>query len=156
DKFVRTEEFLAAMNYGWAAPSRERVALQAAAGPSPFGGNQLVGMLQVGVRSSDVPDGARKPAHLIVCIDVSNSMQRGARLEVTQAALRSLAVRLQPNDRLSLVTFRRDARVLIEEAGRQHSSQLQAAIDSLETQGSANPVAGLQLAYGLAAEGARI
>ncbi len=46
-------------------------------------------MLQVGVRAADVPDARRMPAHLIVCVDTSDSMQRGARLEMVQAALRA-------------------------------------------------------------------
>jgi Ca-activated chloride channel family protein len=150
---IRTEEFLAAVNYAYPAPTGDRVALHTAAGPSPLGGPQLR-LLQVGVRAAEVEVPKRGPAHLIVCVDVSSSMQRGARLEQAQQALRGIVPRLLPEDRVSLVASGSEARVLIEMAGRKHAAELLAAIAALRIEAGSNPVAALRLAYGLAAEDA--
>lgn len=152
-EMIRTEEFLAAVDYAYPAPVRDRLALHTAAGLSPLGGSQLR-LLQVGVRAADVEVPQRGPAHLIVCVDVSSSMQRGARLEQAQQALREIVPRLSSQDRVSLVAFGKDARVLIEMAGPSHATELLAAVDALRFEAGSNPVAALRLAYGLASEDA--
>ncbi len=59
---------------------------------------------------------------------------------------------MQNDDRITLVAAGREARVLIEQAGKQDAASLQTAIDALDVQSGADPVAGLWLAYGIAAE----
>jgi hypothetical protein len=150
-EIVRPEEFVAAVDYRFHPRPPQGVGLHVAGGPSPMGQPQQL-LLQVAVRAAEVADAPRKPVHLIICVDVAASMQRGARLEMVQQALSSLAGRLQRDDRLSLLAIGDGAQTLIEQAGRQDASSWQAAVEALQTQTLSNPVAGLWSAYGLAAE----
>lgn len=152
-EMIRTEEFLAGLDYGFPLPTRDRLALQVAAGPSPLGGPQLK-LLQVGVQAAATDIANHPPAHLIVCIDTSAGMQRGARLEMTRAALLKLLTRLAPQDRLSLISAGPEVRVLIEQASYQDTEPVTRILGTLTAEGTADPVGALRLAYGLAAESA--
>jgi Ca-activated chloride channel family protein len=153
---VRTEEFLAAMPYGFTA-ARDRLKLHIAGGPSPLGNQPGLHMLQIGLQAGEVSDQPRKsPRHLVVLVDVSRSMQASGRLENVQHGLRQLVRRLARHDRLSLVSFSEHAEVLIEDAGAQHAESLYQAIDALQIRGGTNIAVGLQAGDRVAADWAWI
>jgi len=140
---IRTEEFLAAIDYDYPQPRGGRpLELFTAAGPSPFslGGANL---LQIGVQGRQFQDQARSPATLILAVDASGSMRWGDRLGMVRRAIPELAGRLGPNDRISLVRFSREASTLVEDLGRDDADQLVAAARSLTAEGPTNVRGGL-------------
>jgi len=142
---LRTEEFLAAIDYGFPRPKRGVVGLFVAAGPSPFrNGLQL---LQFGVQARQVDHVERPPTHLTLAVDVSSSMRWGGRLEMVRRAMDQLTRQLGPADRVSLVSFSENADVLIEDVGCKEADQFRAAVATLTCQGSTNLGAGLRAAY---------
>lgn len=146
---LRTEEFLAAIDYGLPCPEDEAMGLHMMGGPSPFWpGNRW--LLQVGVRGREIPDGDRPGTHLTLAVDVSASMGREGRLEIVRRAVRRLGQRIAPEDRISLVTFSQHARLIAEDMGREANHRLHAAIDSLALADSTDMVAGLRQAYAVA------
>jgi Ca-activated chloride channel family protein len=150
---VRSEEFLAAVEYGFPAAGRDKLALHVAGGPSPLGSQTGLQMLEIGVQAGSVASRPRTQGrHLIVLLDVSRSMLGSGRLENVQAALRNLVGALGKQDRLSLVTFSERAEVLIEDAGLQHADSLHQAIDALAIQAGTNVAMGLQAADRVAAD----
>jgi hypothetical protein len=146
---LRTEEFLAAIDYHYPRPTNEALGLFMAGGPSPFrvGSFQL---LQVGVQAREAPAASRPPVRLTLAVDVSGSMGWGGRLEMVRQALTRLFERMGPQDRISLVTFGASAAPLIEDARLEQRDQLVAALASLQTSGSTNFLAGLRSAYAVA------
>jgi Ca-activated chloride channel homolog len=146
---VRTEEFLAAPDYDFPAPDKQPMGIVVAAGPSPFGGEGL-SLLQIGVQARRVPDQQHAPVHLVLVVDCSGSMRWGGRVEMIRRALRDVALRLHPADRLSLVRFGHDAHLLVQDVGPGQVSQFLAAVDSLTSGGPTNLGAGLNEAYTLA------
>lgn len=156
---VRVEEFLAAVDYGFPRPVGVPLALQLAAGPSPFGGESVRGvhggralqMMQIGVQAREVTRAKRGPASLVLAIDSSASMAWGGRLEMVGRALSGLADELETDDRLALVAFSESAQVLAEEIGRDDRDRLREALRRLKPAGSTNVGAALRDAYGLAA-----
>lgn len=150
---VRTEEFLAAVDYGFTRPKRRAMELSAAAGPSPFGGPGLR-LVQIGVQARQLQPEDHQPTYLILAVDVSTSMRWGGRLEMIRGQLSELVGRLGPEDRISLVTFGQQAQVLAEEAGRDEAEELLAVLEVLSAEGSTNVGAGLREAYAVASRAA--
>ncbi|MCG8463134.1 MAG: DUF3520 domain-containing protein, partial [Holophagales bacterium] len=107
----------------------------------------------VGLRARDVPETERPPALLTFVVDTSGSMAEGGRLELVKRALLRLLRELRPDDRVALVTYGSDARVV---AWPTHDKErLRQAIEVLYPDGSTNAEAGLTVAYGLTAEAKR-
>lgn len=146
---LRTEEFLAAMDYQFPRPTKEALGLFLAGGPSPVRGNTFQ-LFQVGVQAREISQNGRPPSRLTLAIDVSGSMGWGGRLDIVRQALGRLLERLNPDDRVSLVAFHSEGTPLIEDAGLQQRDQILASLESLRASGSTNVVAGLRSAYAVA------
>ena len=146
---LRSEEFLAALDYNFPKPKRQSLGLTVAGGPSPISGEDFC-LLQIGVQARQTDNAKHAPRHLVLLIDTSTSMRWGSRIEIIRRALRELPGIVGPQDRLSLVTFNHAAHVLVEDLSRDAAMPLAAAADSLSAEGATNLVAGLDQAYGVA------
>ena len=146
---LRCEEFLAAMNYGLAPAPAGAAAIRTAAGPSPFGpaGSEL---LFVGVQAGGLGERQQAATHLVLAIDLSQSMSRGGRLEMLQVALNRLIAQVGSRDRISLVVFHEEVVHQVELAGREDAATLRELIAGLAPRGGTNLAAGLQAAASLA------
>ena len=146
---LRTEDFLAAMNYHFAPAQPGRAAIRTAAGPSPFG-SQGTDLLQVGVQAGDMAKRAQTETHLVLAIDLSQSTSRGGRLEMLQRGLDRLLDQLGSRDRLSLVVFHEEVVHQVELATRDDVPAIRQLVARLAPRGGTNLAAGLQTAVSLA------
>ena len=146
--WLRTEEFLAAVDYGFPQPEKQTMGLHAAAAPAPF--QTGVVLLQFGVQAKELPRVDRSPAHLTLAVDTSASMRRDGRLAMIRRALGKLVGQMGPEDRISLVTFSEYAQIVVENIGPDEAEHLMAGIATLRPQSSTNVPAGLSLAYAVA------
>jgi Ca-activated chloride channel family protein len=80
------------------------------------------------------------PANIIMILDCSGSMS-GRPMELLNVGIDSVAKNLRPEDRLSIVAFGSEAKILVQEKSK---SQLLLGIPTLETLGSTNYVGGLK------------
>jgi len=145
---VRTYEFLNYYTFDYPPPRQAPVSVDAQMRPT---GQPGAYSLQVAVRSAERRLADMPPLHLIVLLDVSGSMV-GEPLDLGAAVLRGLAQRLRPQDRLSLVTCNRQARVVFEgqsvEPGLR--SRLEAVLGSLRADDITDLEKGVLLAYEVA------
>ncbi len=111
---VRVEDFLAAMDYALPPPPTAGAALHAAGCASPLGDGGLH-MLQLTVQAAAKPR-SHPPTRLIAVVDTSNGMRGAARFEAIQRALVKLTSMMTASDRLTLIGFAEQPRVLIEDA----------------------------------------
>ena len=148
---LRTEEFLAAIDYQFPRPTGQALGLSAAGGWTLHGGSTR--LVQFGVQTRGPSDERRPPARLTLLVDVSASMRWGGRLEMVRQALDSFVDRMDKGDRVSLVAFSDDARVLVEDAGVEEQTQIRTAIAQLVPHRSTNVGAGLRQAYAVAQRG---
>jgi len=148
---LRTEEFLAAVDYDFPRPTDQPLGLSVAAGPSPLNVPGIQ-MLQVGVQAAAFRDVDRPGSRLVLVVDVSASMRWGSRIEMIREALRKLIRQIGRNDRLSLVAFSEGSEVLIEDAGPNDVGPFLTAVRSLRIRSSTNVGAGLCQAYAVAEE----
>ena len=148
---VRTEDFLAAMDYGFPKPPNRGLGLTVAGGPSPIS-DDIYSLLQLGVQAWQGDATKHAPLHLVLLVDTSTSMRWGSRMDIVRRALAGLPELLGPEDRVSLVTFNQGAHVLVEDLGREAMSQFRAAADSLAAEGATNFTGGLLETFSVARE----
>jgi Ca-activated chloride channel family protein len=148
---LRTEEFLAAIDYQFPRPTSQALGLSAAGGSTLRGGSTR--LVQFGVQARGPLDASRPPARLTLLVDVSASMRLGGRLEMVRQALDGFVDRMDKDDRISLVAFSDDARVLVEDADFGQQTQIRTAIAQLVPRSSSNVGAGLRQAYAVAQRG---
>jgi Ca-activated chloride channel family protein len=146
---VRVEEWVNAFAQDYPAPEEDAFAIVSDGGPSPFLAHDET-LLRIGIQARTVADRQRQPAALTFVVDTSGSMAREDRLEVVKDALRLLVHRLGRGDRVAIVTFGDDARVVLETTSVDHEHDILAAIDRLQPGGSTNLEAGLRMGYDLA------
>lgn len=148
---VRVEEWVNAFDQGYRAPANDDFAIVVDGGPTPFFADDEV-LVRIGLQARAVRERAREDASLTFVIDTSGSMEREGRLELVKDALRILVKELGPDDRVSVVSFGQDARLVLPSTSTRDQETILAAIDELEPAGSTNLADGLRLGYEQARE----
>ena len=141
---IRPEDFLAAQDYALPPAPENGLALHVAATPSPFAEAGLH-LLQLAVKAGGKQSAGRRPARLVAAVDTSSRMAGGARWATTVRALEKIAADMGPQDRLTLIGYAEQPRILAEDAT---AGQLRAIVSSGLPQpaGSADLAAAIHLA----------
>ena len=147
---VRVEEFVNAFDYNYTPPADEAFAIHLEGAPSKFGEGKRLQLLRIGIQGRVVPDIDRKDAMLTFVIDVSGSMDYEHRLGLVQNALRLLVNQLRPTDKVGIVVYGTDARVVLPHTSIVNREHILERIGSLCTEGATNAEAGLRMGYELA------
>ena len=143
---VRSEEWVNAFGYDYAAPSEGDLGVTVDGAPAPLtdDGTQL---LRIGLQGRSIADPARPDANLTFVVDVSGSMDIRERLGLVKASLALLVLNLRDTDTLSIVTYSDDASVLLPPTQVRDAERIVAAIDELQPSNSTNMEAGLRTGY---------
>ena len=150
---VRVEEFVNYFEQGYSYPSERRAfGIHIDGAPSPFGETERYQMMRIGIQGYAVPEDERKDVSLTFVIDVSGSMDMENRLELVKRSLELLVERLDRRDRVSIVVYGSQARVVLEPTPGSDQSTILKAIRRLQPEGSTNAEAGLRLGYKMASE----
>ncbi len=112
---IRVEDFLAAMSYALPPAPESGLSLHVAGSPSPLGDDGLF-MLQLSVQAASNHAAPHRPTRLVTLVDTSTAMGSGARWEIVHRALAKLAETMTDEDRLTLIGFAEQPRVLSENA----------------------------------------
>jgi Ca-activated chloride channel family protein len=145
---VRVEEFVNAFNYGYSAPTNSAFAIHLDGGHTPFIGANSI-LLRIGIKAREVAASQRPAVSLTFVIDTSGSMA-GDKLDLVKHALGLLVTRLRGDDSVGIVAFNDGARVVLNPTSAADSWSILDAISSLESNGSTNAQAGLEMGYDLA------
>ena len=149
---VRLEEMVNYFPYSYPLPE----------GDVPFGigielaqtpWNPQTRLLRVAIKASDSSVAQLPPANLVFLVDVSGSMDRREGLPMVQGTLKLLVDQLRPQDRVSLVTYAGEARVVLGSTPGSDKAKIRAAIEQLSAGGSTAGESGIQLAYAEAQKG---
>lgn len=144
----RVEEFVNYFSGGYPTFDDQDFRIYVDGAPSPFGpGFQLV---RVGIKARTIADEDRRPSRLTFVIDVSGSMEREDRLGLVKRALHLLVNELEEDDRVGIVVYGSNGRVVLESVSAAQRERILEAIDSLAPDGSTNAEEGLLLAYQMA------
>ena len=147
---VRVEEFVNAFKYDYAAPTEGAFAIHLEGAPSIFADSKRTHLLRIGLKGRVIPDENRKDAMLTFVIDVSGSMEMENRLGLVKRSLRLLVDQLRPTDKVGIVVYGSQGRLLLPHTAVNRRAEILTAIDSLYPDGSTNAEEGLRIGYDLA------
>lgn len=109
-------------------------------------------LARIGIKGRVVPDEQRPAANLVFLIDVSGSMAPDDRLPRVRRAMQLLVDRLRENDRVAIVTYAADSKLVRQSTTGEEKERILLALDELAAAGSTNGADGLRLAYDTAQE----
>ena len=147
---IRVEEFVNAFDYNYAPPASEAFAIHLEGAPSKFGEGKRLQLLRIGIQGRVIPDTDRKNAVLTFVIDVSGSMRKENRLELVKQALTLLVEQLRPEDKVGIVVYGSNARVVLPHTSIVNQEHILTAISLLAPEDATNAEAGLRMGYKLA------
>ncbi|MDB4459176.1 von Willebrand factor type A domain-containing protein [bacterium] len=143
---VRSEEFINAMNYHDPAPKQgERVGFSWDHARNPFTHNR--DLIRFSVQTAAAGRETGQPLNLVLVLDNSGSMERPDRVDMVRNGLGVLANKLNANDRISVVSFARNARLWVDGMKGGQPRALLERLGHLTPEGGTNLEAALRLAY---------
>ncbi len=143
---VRLEELVNYFPYAYPFPKGDTpFGVSTELARSPWNANAL--LLRVAIRADDLQVAAMPPANLVFLVDVSGSMDRREGLPMVQGSLKLLVEQLRSQDRVALVTYAGEARVVLPSTAGSDKAKILAAIEQLSAGGSTAGESGIQLAY---------
>ena len=152
---VRVEEFVNAFHYNYTPPSDEAFGIHLEGAPSKFGEGKRLQLLRIGIQGRVIPDTDRKDAILTFVVDVSGSMDRENRLGLVKRALTLLLEQLRPSDKVGIVVYGSNARVVLPHTGIANREHILTSIRALVPEGATNAEAGLRMGYKLALQNSK-
>ena len=147
---IRVEEFVNAFDYNYTPPANEAFAIHLEGAPSKFGEGKRLQLLRIGIQGRVISNTDRKNAVLTFVIDVSGSMNMENRLGLVKQALTLLVGQLRSEDKVGIVVYGSNARVVLPHTSIVNQEYILTAIRSLATEGATNAEAGLRMGYKLA------
>lgn len=141
-KSVRIEEYINFFDYYYPLPTKDSFTINTDIVNSPVG-DQKKKIIRIGLQGKELIDQNRKDAILTFVIDVSGSMDLDSRLGLVKQSLELLVKQLKKGDKVGIVVFGSDARVVLEPKSVDNEGEIINAIHSLVTEGSTNTEAGL-------------
>lgn len=148
---VRIEEMLNYFSYDYNDPKGQEpfgVTTQISACPW----NEEAQLMMVGLKTQDI-DYAHAPAsNLVFLLDVSGSMFSDDKLPLLQESFGLLTDNLTKKDRVSIVTYAGEDKVVLEGVSGDKTGKIKKALNALEAGGGTYGSKGIETAYRLAEE----
>lgn len=143
---VRIEEFLNYFTFNYPSPTGDNtVAINAEVGACPWNtGHKL---LRLGVKGKELKSDEVPQANFVFLVDVSGSMDSDDKLDLLKSGLVQLLEKLNPNDRISLITYSGDVKKLLESTPVREKDKIKSAIKKLNASGCTAGGKALKMAY---------
>jgi Ca-activated chloride channel family protein len=143
---VRLEDFVNYFAYDYPAPAPDAeqpfaISLAAARG---FGARETT-LLRVGIQAVLPPPSAKKQANVVFLVDVSGSMSE--ELPMVRTLITGALDQLDPEDRVSIVTYASDTRVRLPPTAVSERTAIAREVALLQSGGGTNGASGIELAY---------
>ncbi|MGI6691697.1 MAG: YfbK domain-containing protein [Christensenellales bacterium] len=146
---VRIEEMLNYFRYDYNVPKDgEPLGVTMELAQTPW--NKKTQLLLIGLQAAEIPAEARPRQNLVFLIDVSGSMDMPEKLPLVKRAFLMLLDALQPEDKVSIVTYASRDEVVLDGMRAGDKTAIMSAIENLEAGGATAGAAGITTAYQLA------
>lgn len=149
---VRPEEFVNAFRQDYAQPAGSGFTVTTDGARLPDSGTRV---MRVGLQTRGEDAATRRDVALTFAIDASGSMADEGKLGLVKDALHTLIRQLRPSDRVAIVAYADEPRVLRKLTAVSDRDALDGAIDDLSASGSTNLGSGVETAYRVARDGYR-
>ena len=143
---VRIEELVNYFSYDYPQPKAgEPFSVNMETAECPWQPNHL--LLRVGLKGREIHHKERPVSNLVFLLDVSGSMADQNKLPLLKQVLSMMVRELREDDRVSIVTYAGEAGLRLPPTTGDQQERILQAIDSLQSGGSTNGSAGIELAY---------
>ena len=141
---VRIEEYLNYFTFDYPEPQEGKtIALNSEIYVCPWNAEHQ--LLRLGIKGKSL---AKRPAsNFVFLIDVSGSMNSDDKLPLLKSSLKTLVTRLDPKDRVSIITYSGSVKKVLESTLASDTKTIYAAIDRLVASGSTNGGDAMRMAY---------
>ena len=109
-------------------------------------------LASVGLKGYEVPRSERPASNLVFLIDVSGSMSPANKLPLLKQGMQMLLKQLDENDRVAIVVYAGASGLVLPSTTCNNQKTIGMALDKLQSGGSTNGGAGIELAYRVAVE----
>lgn len=148
---VRIEEMLNYFSYDYNDPKGQEpfgVTTQISACPW----NEEAQLMMVGLKTQDIDYSHAPASNLVFLLDVSGSMFSDDKLPLLQESFGLLTDNLTKKDRVSIVTYAGEDKVVLEGVSGDKTGKIKKALNALEAGGGTYGSKGIETAYRLAEE----
>lgn len=143
---VRIEELINYFDYDYSLPTDGKpFAVHSEVMDSPWKTDAK--LIKIGIKAKDFALKELRPANLVFLLDVSGSMDSPNKLPLVQKTLEILTERLRPEDKVTIITYSGDERVVLEPTSGADKSTILKAIADLKAGGSTAGEQGIRRAY---------
>jgi len=143
---IRSEEFINAFDYRDPEPAAGLpIALAWERARYPFAQNREI--LRLSIKTAAQGRASGRPLNLVLLLDNSGSMERADRVRIIREGLNVLAGQLQPQDKLSVVTFARTARLCADGVSGEAARAALGRVAGLTPEGGTNLEEALRVGY---------
>ena len=141
---VRIEEFLNYFTFDYPEPEEGKtLALNSEIYACPWNAEHQ--LLRLGIKGKSL---SKRPAsNFVFLVDVSGSMNTDDKLPLLKSSLKTLVTRLDPKDRVSIITYSGTVKKLLESTLASDAKTINSAIDKLVASGSTNGGDAMRMAY---------
>ncbi len=149
---IRVEELINYFNYNYPIPknTNQPFSLITEFAPSPWNNNAQ--LLHIGIQGYKVDNSERPASNLVFLVDVSGSMNSPNKLGLLKSSFKLLTKNLTKNDKVAIVVYAGAAGAVLDSTSGDKKSKILQALDKLNSGGSTNGAAGINLAYQIAEE----
>ncbi len=143
---VRIEEMVNYFDYDYPQPDGEHpFAIVTEMSECPW--NDKNRLVHVGIQGKEVEIKKLPANNLVFLVDVSGSMSSHHKLPLVKNSLKMLVKKMRAEDRIALVTYAGNTRVVLESTPGNQKQKIIKAINDLNSGGSTAGAAGIVLAY---------
>ena len=143
---VRIEEFLNYFTFNYAAPTgNDHVAISAEVGDCPWNAGHK--LLQLSIKGKELTADEMPRANFVFLVDVSGSMDSNDKIGLLKKGLTELLYQLNPDDRISLITYSGEVKKLLESTPVSEADKIKKAISKLTADGCTAGGKALKMAY---------
>jgi Ca-activated chloride channel family protein len=148
---VRIEEFINYFSYEYPQPAEGK----------PFGVNFEMAscpwapkhkLVKIGLKGRDIAKDKRPAGNLVFLLDVSGSMSDDNKLPLLKKSMKLMVENLDGNDRVAIVVYAGASGVVLNSTSADKKDTILSALERLNSGGSTNGGAGIELAYKIASE----
>ncbi len=143
---VRSEEFINALDYRDPEPvAGAPLAFASERARYPFAHNR--DLLRISVKTAAAGRQPGRPLNLVLLLDNSGSMERADRVRILKESLTVLSKQLQPQDKLSIITFSRTPRLWADGVTGDKAAEFTNRVGEITPQGGTDLGAAMDLGY---------
>jgi Ca-activated chloride channel homolog len=148
---VRTEELINYFSYDYPEPTgSEPFSVTTELAPAPWDPRHQ--LAQIGIQGKRISTRDLPPRNLVFLLDVSGSMSSSNKLPLLKRSMAALVETLNARDRVAIVVYAGASGLVLPSTPGNDTRTILDALQRLQSGGSTNGGAGIELAYGVARE----